>query len=112
MVAGSHISLTTTKGHAVAQIDLTVIRVCEERCPTCIFSPGTPIGADRRDEYEKAWRKNDTFQNCHYGTLSGDKAIMCRGFYDWCKAIGWEPLAIQLGERLNRLYFVPVPEMS
>lgn len=36
---------------------------------------------------------------------------MCRGFYDWCKATGWEPLAIQLGERLGRLDFVPVPEL-
>jgi len=89
--------------------DLTVIRVCEERCETCIFGPRSPISPARRREYELSWRRNDTFQNCHYGTVSGDKALMCRGFYDWCKSVKWEPLAIQLGERLNRLFFVPVP---
>ena len=95
----------------MADIDLTVIRVCEERCATCIFGPDSPISPQRREEYMRRWRQNDTFQNCHHGTVTGDHALMCRGFYDWCKAVGWEPLAIQLGERLDRLYFVPVPEL-
>jgi hypothetical protein len=91
--------------------DLSRIRVCEERCETCIFGPRSPISPARRREYEAAWRRRDTFQNCHHGTVTGDKALMCRGFYDWCKAVGWEPLAIQLGERLRRLDFVPVPKL-
>lgn len=91
--------------------DLTVIRVCEERCATCIFGPNSPISPARRDEYMEWCRRGDTFQNCHYGTITGDRALMCRGFYDWCKTVGWEPLAIQLGERLGRLHFVPVPEV-
>lgn len=90
-------------------IDLSRIRVCEERCPTCIFGPRSPISPARRDEYEQQWRRADTFQNCHMGTITGDKALMCRGFYDWCKATRWEPLAIQLGERMGRLDFVPAP---
>jgi hypothetical protein len=96
----------------VPLIDLTVIRVCEVRCDTCIFGPHSPISPARRREYERTWRRKDTFQNCHYGTVTGDKALVCRGFYDWCKATGWEPLAIQLGERLDRLFFVPVPELE
>lgn len=93
------------------EVDLTHIRVCEVRCATCIFSQGSPITSQRRKEYEATWRKGDRFQNCHYGTMTGDKALMCRGFYDWCKKVGWEPTAIQLGERLGRLIFVPVPEV-
>lgn len=91
--------------------DLTRIRVCEERCATCIFGPHSCILPSRRREYERTWREEDRFQNCHYGTFHGDMALMCRGFYDWCKAVGWEPTAIQLGERLDRLIFVPVPEL-
>ena len=91
-------------------MDLSVVRVCEERCETCIFGPRSPITAERRDEYVAMWKRADTFQNCHYGTVTGDTALVCRGFYDWCKAVGWEPLAIQLGERLDRLHFVPVPD--
>lgn len=90
--------------------DLTRIRVCEERCDTCIFGPRSPISAERRRDYEQTWRRRDTFQNCHKGTVTGDRALMCRGFYDYCKATGWEPLAIQLGEAFGRLDFVPVPE--
>lgn len=95
----------------VSSPDLTRIRVCEERCETCIFSSRSPISAARRREYEAQWRRADTFHNCHHGTDTGDRALMCRGFYDWCKAVGWEPLAIQLGERLDRLDFVPVPAL-
>lgn len=90
--------------------ELSYIRVCEQRCDTCIFGPRSPISPASRDEYERSWKRKDTFQNCHMGTVTNDFALMCRGFYDWCKAVGWEPAAIQLGERLNRLVFVPVPE--
>jgi hypothetical protein len=91
--------------------DLTRIRVCAERCSTCIFGPDSPITPARRRDYERQWRRADTFQNCHHGTVTGDRALMCRGFFDWCKATGWEPTAIQLGERLDRLDFVPVPDL-
>ena len=93
-------------------VDLSQVRVCEERCETCIFGPRSPISAARRRHYEREWRRRDTFQNCHYGTVSGDKALVCRGFYDWCDAVRWWPLVLQLGDRLDRLVFVPVPEAS
>ncbi len=86
--------------------------VAEERCATCIFGPRSPISPARRDEYERAWRKKDAFQNCHYGTISGDRLLICRGFYDWCSAVGWSPTILQLGERLGRIRFVALPEIS
>lgn len=93
----------------MSSIDLSVIRICEERCASCIFGPNSPIGPQRRQEYERIWQKTDTFQNCHYGTITGDKALMCRGFYDWCQVVQWWPTALQLGERLDRIRFVTVP---
>lgn len=93
-------------------IDLSVVRVCEERCESCIFGPRSPITPARRDEYEQVWRRKDRFQNCHYGTTTGDKALMCRGFYDWCYAVGWLPTILQLGERLDRIRFVPIPTLE
>lgn len=92
--------------------DLSVVRVCEERCESCIFGPRSPITPARRDEYERIWRRKDRFQNCHYGTVTGDKALLCRGFYDWCYAVGWLPTILQLGERLDRIRFVPVPTLE
>lgn len=90
--------------------DLCRVRVCEVRCETCIFGPKTPlVSAARRREYERTWRRRDTFQNCHYGTHTGDTALMCRGFYDWCEAVGWWPTILQLGHRLEQIVFVPVP---
>lgn len=86
--------------------------MCEERCSTCIFGPNSPITPERRKDYMEKWQRSDTFQNCHHGTVNGDKALMCRGFYDWCKSTGWEPTAIQIGERLERLIFVPVPDFK
>jgi len=91
------------------EIDLSRVRVCKERCKSCIFSPDSPISSERRKEYERMWKKADRFQNCHYGTHVGDKALMCRGFYDWCKATGWEPPTITVGERMGRLIFVDIP---
>lgn len=91
--------------------DLSVVRVCERRCKTCIFGSNSPISARRRQDYMAKWRNDDTFQNCHYGTTSGDRALMCRGFYDWCDAVGWHPLILQLGARLGKIRFVPVPEI-
>lgn len=85
------------------------VRVCEERCPTCIFGPNSPIGSARRRDYEREWQRRDRFQNCHYGTVTGDPSLICRGFYDWCEATGWSPTVLQLGTRLDRLLFVPVP---
>lgn len=59
------------------------------------------------------WKEHDTFQNCHYGTVTGDPSLMCRGFYDWCQAVGWEPTILQLAERLhNPVRFVPVPTIE
>jgi hypothetical protein len=96
----------------VSEIDLTVVRICEERCPTCIFGPRSPIVPARRDEYERKWRELDRFQNCHYGTHVGDSALVCRGFADWCDAVRWWPTILQLGARLDRIRYVPVPEIE
>lgn len=87
----------------------TVARVCERRCDTCIFGPNSPISAERRREYEQAWRRGDTFQNCHMGTVTGDTSLVCRGFYDWTEKVGWEPLLLRLARAFDRLRFVPVP---
>lgn len=90
--------------------DLSVVRVCKERCETCIFSPRSPLATvERRRHYERIWRRKDTFQNCHHGTVIGDTSLMCRGFYDWSHAVGWQPTILQLGERLDRIRFVPLP---
>jgi hypothetical protein len=91
--------------------DLSRIRVCEARCSTCIFSPDSPITSERRQDYIQLWQERETFQVCHHGSITDDHWLMCRGFYDWCKTVGWEPLAITLGEALNRLDFVPAPEL-
>lgn len=92
--------------------DLSRVRVCDQRCDTCIFGPRSPISWDRRREYAEEWKRKDSFQNCHFGTLTEDRALICKGFYDWCKRVGWEPTIIQLGERLNCLDFVPVPSLK
>jgi hypothetical protein len=91
---------------------LSRVRVCEVRCETCVFGPRSPISPARRREYEATWQRRDTFQNCHYGTHTGDTALMCRGFYDWCEAIAWWPTILQLAERLDALEFVPVPVLE
>jgi len=96
----------------MTEYDHSVVRVCEERCETCIFSPRSPITPERREDYMNRWREEDVFQNCHYGTVTGDTALMCRGFYDWCLSTGWKPTIVQLGERLDRIHFVPVPERT
>lgn len=92
--------------------DSTVVRICEERCDTCIFSSRSPVVVERRRELESVWLRRDTFQNCHHGTVTGDKALMCRGFYDYCEAKQWWPTILQLGHRLDRIRFVPVPEVT
>lgn len=92
--------------------ELTYVRICEERCSSCIFGPNSPISPARRDDYEYRWRTKDTFQNCHHGTATGDFALVCRGFYDWVQKADWAPTIIQLGERLDRIRFVPVPEAA
>lgn len=95
----------------MSTVDMTVVRVCERRCATCIFGPRSPIAPARRDEYIEKWREWDTFQNCHCGTHVGDTSLMCRGFYDWCESVGWEPLILRLGRYFDRITFVPVPGM-
>lgn len=96
----------------MSNFDLSVVRICSERCQTCIFGPESPISSASRREYERKWKRRDSFQNCHYGTIVGDKALMCRGFYDWCEATQWFPTILQLGERLDRIQFVPVPDTA
>lgn len=91
--------------------DLSVVRICEVRCSTCIFTPDSPISSQRRQEYEQMWQDKDTFQICHHGTVTGDPALMCRGFYDYCLTVSWFPLILQLGQRLDRIRFVPPPEV-
>lgn len=96
----------------MSSIDLSVVRVCEEKCDSCIFTPQSPISPARLREYMEIWQKSDTFQNCHKGTVTGDSALMCRGFYDWCLSSGWKPTIVTLGEWFDRIHFVPVPEVE
>jgi hypothetical protein len=42
----------------------------------------------------------------------GDSALVCRGFADWCDAVRWWPTILQLGARLDRIRYVPVPEIE
>lgn len=87
--------------HNVA--DESGVRVMAEKCPTCIFRPGNPMGLHRGrvGEMLAQVRKNDSCISCHE-TLDDEKQAVCRGQFDVLKT---QPL--QIAERLDMIVWHP-----
>jgi hypothetical protein len=60
-----------------------VVRVCAEKCPTCIFRPGNPMDLRPRRVKEMLdyVRENDGVIPCHE-TLEDIEQAVCRGQFD------------------------------
>jgi hypothetical protein len=72
-------------------------KICESRCNQCLFSKNKIVSNARRREILESCKKDDTYFQCHKGTLKGQQ-IACKGFYD-----AMPNTYLQVAGRLNML---------
>ena len=57
------------------------MKVCKGQCDQCLFSNNRVVSLKRAESIIKKCIKDDTFFQCHKGTLKGEE-ICCGGFWN------------------------------
>ncbi|MGW5220940.1 hypothetical protein ACWEQA_24035 [Nocardia sp. NPDC004085] len=84
------------------------VRVCEDRCTTCIFRPGNlmMLQPGRRSQMVRDALRNEGHIPCH-STLDQKRSAICRGFAD-LPAAQQRSLALRVGAALGILTYVSI----
>jgi hypothetical protein len=77
-----------------------MLKVCAKKCDQCLFDKDRIVSKDRMAEILQECRQNDSYFECHKGTIEGE-SIVCRGFYDTQTS-----QMIRIAQRLNAVKFV------
>ncbi|MEU2043697.1 hypothetical protein [Nocardia niwae] len=82
------------------------VRVCKDRCTTCIFRPGNlmMLRPGRRSQMVRDALRDEGHIVCH-STLDQERSAICRGFAD-LPAAQQRSLALRLGAALGILTYV------
>lgn len=80
------------------------LQVCESKCDQCLFTPQRIVSKERFAEIVRDCRQEDRHFICHKGSLTGNDALVCRGFFDTQTS-----QMIRIAGRLGLIEFVPVP---
>lgn len=83
------------------------VRVCEDKCTTCIFRPGNlmRLRPGRRAQMVRDALRDEGHITCH-STLDQPLSAICRGFADLPEAKA-RSLALRVGLALRILVYVP-----
>ena len=75
-----------------------MFKVMKEKCTECLFTKDRIVRPGRMKELVQSCRQDDTFFECHKGTLAGEP-VCCKGFWDT-----QDFTSKQLVERLGALF--------
>jgi hypothetical protein len=59
-----------------------LFKVQKKQCNQCLFGPNKIVSDARRRQIIKDCVEEDTYFNCHKGTIKGIDSLCCRGFWD------------------------------
>lgn len=79
------------------------MKIFKESCKNCLLSSDSIVSPARRKEIVQGCIKNQTHFICHKATISGDKEIVCKTFFD---KFGHHSQMIRIAERLNMIEYV------
>lgn len=61
---------------------MTTIRVMNERCENCLFTPKRIVDGQRMRDIIERCRRTETHFTCHLGTLADHQDVWCAGWWE------------------------------